>query len=247
MAITWTESLSAYRYPVTLGSFEDAHRYRGWFNFNLALGDRANTLEFESHFRRHASEAIEPWLEVVFWKLYSQPARRNTLARRVACHFQDTGLSPRFLWDACSRYIENPTKENFELLRRCFGFRSKAIAIAATFPAFLNPASYPMVDTRIAKWVRRCLPFHNAADSSGPQLIRPHFLEGSQTVLTMNDFDFAKSWIHWSRHTAQKLSNSTSIAWRARDVEMAVFWAWGGRNDPHPKLQLNPLPSSKSR
>jgi hypothetical protein len=241
MPTIWIEALLAYRYPAILSNFENARKYPGWFNFDLTIGDRTNTIEFEDHFRRHAPEAIEPWLEVVFWKLFSQPTRRNTTTRRVALHFQTYEISPKSLWHACNNYIENPTRKNFESFRILFGFVSKAIAIVATFPAFVIPNSYPMVDTRIAKWVGDCMPLHNAADPIGPQLTRPRFLDVPQTVLMMDDFGFMETWTHWCRHTAHKLSKYTSIAWRARDVEMAVFHSWGERNDPHPKLILNPL------
>ncbi len=205
------------------------------------MGDRANTVEFQAHFRKHASEAIEPWLEVVFWKLFSQPGRRNRITQRVASHFKANGTSPKELLHACSRYVENPSRDNFESFRKLFGFKTPVIAVAATFPAFLEPDSFPMVDTRIAKWVGSCLSLHNAKDSTGPQLIRPPFLDSTRTVLTMDDFEFVESWIRWCKYTAQKLTKCTSFVWRARDVEMAVFTAWGGRKDPHPKFHLNPL------
>jgi hypothetical protein len=84
---------------------------------------------------------------------------------------------------------------------------------------------------------------HNRADPTGVLLVRPRFLNNRNTVLKMNDFDFMTSWVQWCRHTAQKLTQrEDGFRWRARDVEMAVFWAWGDRNAKrHPAIDLPPL------
>jgi len=210
MPDTWTKSLLAYRYPVDLRKFEDAGKYPGWFTFNSQVDDRESTMEFKAHFRRHASEAIEPWLEVVYWKIYSQPTpRRDNATGRMAAHFRDHAITPQSLWDACNRYIANPTRRHFESIRTLLGLASKSIAVAATFPAFLRPDLFPMVDTRVAKWVGHSMGVHNDADPSGPQLTRPHFVDSKQSVLTMNDFPFVESWVRWCRHTARKLTAPT--------------------------------------
>ena len=239
---TWTQSLFAYRYPFDLRRFEDATKYPGWFTSTSRTGDRTGTIEFETRFRKYAGEAIEPWLEVVYWKTYSQPPTRGEkYTRRVASYLQAENISPQTLWRSCTRYVMNPTRQNFEGFRRHLGFTSRAIAVAHTFPAFMSPEQVPMVDTRIAKWVGHSMDLHNAADPSGPQLGRPRYLDTTQTVLTLSDFEFVETWIQWCRRTAHKLSTRTSLEWRARDVEMAVFHAWGGRHDQHPQIDLPPL------
>jgi hypothetical protein len=253
MPNTWQEALLSYRYPVDLRSFSDAHQFPGWFYFDLGNGDRSQTIEFELHFRKHAQKALEPWLEVVYWKLYSQLACRDRITRQVSSHFrQGEGNLAKSLWQACNKYIcnkykEPPKRANFDSFRRLFGFSSQGIAVVATFPAFINPASCPMVDTRIAKWVGNCMTAHNEADRIGPQLIRPPFCDSNRTVLTMADYEFMQHWNRWCVYTAQKLTKLTPINWRARDVEMAVFYAWGtrrGRRCNHdPMVHLNPLPN----
>lgn len=244
MPHTWTETLLTYRYPVDLREFDDAKKYPGWFTFNSPVGDHQSTMEFEAHFREHAAEAIEPWLEVVYWKMYSQPATRgNKLVRRIAIHFEDNAITPQSLWAACRRYVADPTRQHFNSIRRLLGLKSGAIAVAATFPAFLKPDLFPMVDTRVAKWVGHCMLLHNAEDPSGPRLIRPPFVDSRRTVLTMTDFPFVGHWILWCRHTARKLTVYTSSEWRPRDIEMTIFTAWGGRHDQHPKFDLTPLPA----
>jgi len=239
---TWEKSLFGYQYPFDLGRFDDAKLYPTGFKFNSLVGDRKSTMEFETHFRSNAPKAIEPWLEVVYWKMYSQPPIRGLkLIRRLADHFRNNSVKPQALWDVCNRYVEHPTKQHFESIRTNFGLTSGSIAVAATFPAFMRPDLYPMIDTRIAKWVGHFMMRQNLSNPSGVQLTRPHFVDSKQTVLVMNDFPFLQNWIQWCRYTAQKLTACTSFEWRARDVEMAVFNAWGGRFDKHPKDKLNPL------
>jgi hypothetical protein len=248
MSDTWTESLFAYRYPFDLRRFEDAEQYRGWFNFTSRTGDRTSTMEFEDRFRSYAAQELEPWLEVVYWKLFSQPPTRGEkTTSQVASHLQRENISPQALWHSCTRYVKNPTRQNFEAFRKLLGFRSPVIAVAFTFPAFMSPDQYPMIDTRIAKWVGHSMISQNSADPAGPQLVRPPYLDTNRTVLTMSDFEFAEKWIQWCRHAAKKLSSYTSLEWRARDVEMAVFHAWGGPHDRHPKIRLPPLKSAGKR
>jgi hypothetical protein len=244
MPNSWKEALFGYRYPFDLSKYVDSGNYPGWFTFSSDSGERAGTMEFEAHFRSHAPEFIEPWLEVVFWKIYSQPTGRgDKLTRRAAKFLAHNSISATSLWEACNCYIEKPTKINFNEFRRLLGLSSQAIAVAATFASFARPDLFPMIDTRIAKWVGKCFHLHNAADPFGPQLIRPLFDPDKQSVITMEDFPFLASWICWCRYTAKKLSDRTSLVWRARDVEMAVFHAWGGRHDPHPRLTLKPIVS----
>jgi hypothetical protein len=85
---------------------------------------------------------------------------------------------------------------------------------------------------------------HNQADPSIVPLVRPKFLGSSATVLKLNDFDFMTAWVLWCRQTAEKLTRRDGdFLWRARDVEMAVFWAWGDKNAKrHPAIDLPPLP-----
>ena len=83
MSITWEKALSEYRYPVVLNTYANANDYVGWFTHDLLNGDQAETTGFERHFRKYAEQGIESWLEVVFWKLFSQPARRNSATKRI--------------------------------------------------------------------------------------------------------------------------------------------------------------------
>jgi hypothetical protein len=236
---TWMHALSAYRYPVHLNGYTNAHQHQGWFNYNLPVGDRSETIEFERRFQAHGANHIEAWLEVVFWKLFSQPQYRQKTTLRVEEHFQSNNIEANDLWGALNNYVQNRTQNSFEEFQQLFGFVAPVIAIATTFPAFKDPEGHPMADTRIANWVGACMAEHNAADPEGPQLSGFPFLDGTYTTLRMRDFDSMQDWRKWCVHTSRKLSGRTTLQWRARDVEMAVFYAWGGRNGPH--FHLNPL------
>ncbi len=242
MPKTWENALRAYWYPVNLNAFADARCYPGWSNYNLETGDRRATVQFEDRFRTHAPKAIESWYEVVFWKMFSQRGRSDAKTRDVIGKLQRRAISARTLWQACSEYVKRPSRSAFESFRKLFGFETSAIAVVATFPAFLDPEHFPMVDTRTARWVRDSFEKHNAVDPSGPQLVLPRFPGNGRSVLTMDDWAFVEAWTAWCGHTAGKLQGSSRVEWRARDVEMAVFQAWGERGKPHPVRPLNPLP-----
>ncbi len=154
------------------------------------------------------------------------------------------------LWDRCNEYVHSNDSEartNFEKVHQLFGLKTDRIAVVATFPAFMDPHRFPMVDTRIAKWVGEAMDEHNRSDPHGVQLVRPRFLDTASTTLAMSDFDFMLTWMTWCRYNAEKLTRlGSGFRWRARDVEMAVFYAWGEKKErQHPKLKLPPVPSSR--
>lgn len=242
MSRMWQKALNTYNYSVTLEDYVNASEYPGYFTFPTRINNHSSTVSFENHFRKGAPTDIEFWLEVIFWKMYSQSGRRDNRTNKVASHFKSAGISPKQLLNACSNYISNDTTSNLRTIIELLGFNSRVIAIAATFPAFLRPDLFPMVDTRIAKWVGANMQAHNNASQSGPQLVRPRYLDTQATVLTLADFEFVDSWTHWCRHKANQLTGCTSIKWRPRDVEMAVFNASGDRGKKHPVIQLEVLP-----
>jgi hypothetical protein len=244
----WTDTLESYRYPVDLREYQFRDDHNGWFQRKLAAGDRQETVEFEGYFRRHAPCALEPWFEVVFWKLANQYRFRNRTTQRIVQHLTEK-TTPGELWHKCSEYVHcasvSEANARFTEFSILFGLKTDSIATIATFPAFLDPARYPMVDNRVAKWVGAAMHEHNRIDPTGAQLVRPKILDRpNQTALKMDDFEFMASWVQWCRHTAKKLTRLTiSFQWRARDVEMAVFRAWGEKNaKERPVVHLPPLP-----
>ena len=135
-----------------------------------------------------------------------------------------TEITPSLLWDSCWEYIENPGLESFRSFRDLL-FKLDVVATAATFPAFLKPDAFPMVDRQIARWSRENGADHDYENWEGPTLKTHPDLVKPNHFLTDRDWLFVQSWIEWCRFTANRLSDLTGCHWRARDVEMAVFTA----------------------
>jgi hypothetical protein len=242
----WRKALASYDYQVDFSGFPHDPGCEG--PPKTKFSSRADTVDFESYFRRTGTAQLCPWFEVIYWKMFSQGKYRRMLQvnERMA-YWNDRSVPPGNLWKACKAYTDEPCKGTFRGFLKLFGFTIEPLAIAATFPAFVNPDDFPMVDTRVAKWVIEFGAEHNAADPAGAQLRQPEaFARGSTTVLTMLDFDFMLAWTEWCHYTAGKLSklSQPSVKWRARDVEMAVFRAWGNRH-PVDSIRLEPLPAFK--
>ena len=228
-AETWKRALDEYRYPVDLSKFVDARQTHRWFYWDLDIGNRHQTIEFETRFRENAPYHLEAWAEVVFWKLYTTRApARDDQARRLL----DSLAPPGELWEACTNYITNPNKEAFSVFRNKL-FRHPVVATAATFPTFIRPELFPMVDRQVTNWARSNGFRHRYAEVGGPNLVSVPALGPS--VLQELHWAFIESWMAWCQFTARILSQRTGWAWRARDVEMAVFTA------QRSGLQLEPL------
>ena len=217
-AETWKRALDEYRYPVDLTQFTGAREYQNWFNLENRTGDRLQTMRFEARFREQARHHLTAWGEVVFWKLYTMGLVRNGTTQRVL----DSGVPPDELWSACTDYIENGSKESFRTFRSKL-FDSGVVATAATFPAFICPERFPMVDRQITRWASKNSHLHRYSGVGGPDIECIPALK--QGVLMDSHWQFIQSWIAWCRFTTRELSHRTALAWRARDVEMAVFTA----------------------
>ena len=221
MPHTWKQARDAYCYPVNLKKFTDAAEYPDWFKENIKPGDRRQTMDFEAKFREHGQDNLKAWGEVAFWKNYKRRAaanritKKNVLARRI---------SAIDLWSKCNDYIENPCLESFRAFRELL-FKTPVVATAATFPAFVCPEKFPMVDKLITRWALE----HGAEHGypGGPALTCVPDLSSGE-VLQESHWPFVESWIRWCQCTAReldKLEILTGETWRARDVEMAVFAA----------------------
>ena len=217
-AETWKTALDKYRYPFDLTDFTGTREHQNWFNLENQAGNRLQTMGFEARFREHAGHHLEVWGEVVFWKLYSMGLVRNGTAQKVL----DLGVPPDELWSACTDYIDNGSKESFRAFRSKL-FATSVVATAATFPAFICPERFPMVDKQITRWASKNGHLHRYSGVGGPDLECVPALK--QGVLMEIHWQFIQSWIAWCRFTARELGQRTGFAWRARDVEMAVFTA----------------------
>lgn len=240
MPQSWINALNQYNYPVKLADYRYASSFQTFFKRGIR-GDRNSTIAFEAYFRSNIQK-IEAWCEVVFWKLYSQRGRRDTNTKKCWDFWGCKNITAKDLYNAANNFIINNNRGSFNEYRKLWPFyKSSGIAILTTPISFLKPDCFPMIDMRIAKWVDSQLNIHNKSDPNGPQLIKSQCGQTKSTVLKMADFDFYLRWIHWTRHTANKLSQQTGMKWRARDVEMAVFTAWGDKRCYHPWLPLNPI------
>lgn len=241
MPETWENALQAYSYSVDLSEFKDADKYPGWFQHtdSPVTGDPEATKKFEDRFRELAPHHLEVWYEVVFWKNYSQGMARDKVTRSAIKHtgtvYDRIGVevTSELLWSLCSHYATSRQSEVFSLLRGML-FDS-GIATAATFPAFLDPDKFPMVDIWIARWSKANGAQHSYAKHGGPSLVTYSDLGDSR--LEDKDWNFVESWIDWCRYTKDILSERTERQWRARDVEMAVFTAQRSEG----RITLNPL------
>jgi len=213
------KALKSYFYPVRLHDYERSDLFPNHFNNEIA-GDRISTIGFENRFRENAQESVEVYLEVVFWKLYSQKRIRQGGTSRIVDYVLGNSIEPKRLYKAIRRFVEVPQKQNLQNIRDSLGIRTNVLAIALTFPAFLAPEKYPMVDNNVARWVNA----HHAEHNRHRQArLTPFYL--GYTSLRDNDFSNYIDWVHWCNEMAQILSERTGVIWRPRDVEMAVFTA----------------------
>ena len=181
-----------------------------------AVGDQSHTMEFEEWFREFGPYHLEAWYEVVFWKMYSQDGAASHRSQTVIDNIKASGVSAGELWDLCHDYVQNSTPENFSRFR-CKLVKTDRVATAATFPAFMCPEQFPMVDTRIAAWSQSNGTMHRLL--SAPR--------GAEKGVFERHWDFVKAWIKWCRLKAAVLTQRISAHWRARDVEMTVFTVQG--------------------
>ena len=173
--------------------------------------NRKETLDFQKRFSSKAGDDLCAWYKVVRWK-----SPRS--ARKTIDHINDSGVTAGNLKALCQGYINNPRRETFRPFREKIA-KTGALATAATFPAFLCPDLFPMVDTQTTRWV-----------AQNPWTgIRPARI--GKGVLYERHWEYVWEWIEWCRRAASALGDGCT----PRDVEMAVFTAQ--RN----KLTLNRL------
>jgi len=240
MPQTWIQALNQYKYSVNLKDYKYANDCQGFFKLQIK-GDRESTMAFENYFRSNAQK-IEVWCEVVFWKLYSQKGRRDENTKKCWNFWTREKITGERLYNAAHNFIIQEDENSFNEYRKLWPFeKSRVIAVLATHISFLKPDCFPMVDTRVANWIDSQLDKFNKGDPNVPQLIKSQYGQTNATVLTMADFNFYLHWVRWTRYMANKLSQQTNIKWRSRDVEMAVFTAWGDKGCYHPQLLLHPI------
>lgn len=230
MPDTWTRALNDYSYPVSLPDYKRSREFPDYFTRRIP-GDRASTIDFEDYFRAGSEHSIKPWIEVAFWKLCGRKKRFEARVDSLADHLRDQGVTASELCCAVDLFAAKPIKTNLSVLRALLGIKAPVLALALTYPAFVCPDQFPMVDTNTARWVSENYENHNRSRET--QLTPFDIGRG---VVRDSHFDSYLNWVHWCRETAKTLTARTHMDWRARDVEMAVFTA------AREGLSLNRLP-----
>lgn len=216
-AANWVTALDAYQYRVSVPTYPGRDAV-------LRDGDRRATIALEDWFRDTRYGSLEPWITVAYWKLGSQGGRARHHTQRLERQLSDRGIGASQLSDLLTEVGKSPSREQFGAFRRALFPASPVVAVAWTFVAFLDPERFPMVDTRVAKWAIEHA--SQISTSSGP-ITPPRYGQTSATVLTMADYPFLEWWVGWCQAHAHRLTQATGRAWRARDVEMAVYSASG--------------------
>lgn len=230
MPITWVKALNAYLYHADLRKYGRASQFPEFFNREIA-GDRNSTVAFETLYQQTAQENMARFFEVVYWKLYSQPSRREKATNRIVDFVQNNVTKPEELWDTIQRFLDNPTIWNLNQIRNLLGIKTNVLAVPLTLCALADPHKFPMIDNQVADWVNSNASAHNDKRKNKLSVFKKKY-----TSIRDDDFSSYLDWIEWCREVAQILTKLTEREWRARDVEMAVFTAQ--RNG----MMLNVLP-----
>jgi hypothetical protein len=230
MPQSWITALNSYSYPVNLADYKRADEFPGFFTREIS-GDATSTIDFEDYFRANYDRMVEPYFEVVFWKLYSQPMVRQGTTKRIADFVSDERVEARELCCAVDLFVEKPSRANAAAMRALLGLKTAVLGTVLTLPAFADPARYPMIDRRTALWVDS-----NYGSQSKNRTTRLRAFNLGTGVVGDKHFDRYLSWVDWCRDTTKILTQKTGKELRARDVEMAVFTA------ARERLSLNPLP-----
>jgi hypothetical protein len=72
---SWRSASDEYSYRVDLHGYRFRTEHEGWFELAMISGGRDDTIAFEKRFRQNAPFALQPWFEVIFWKLGKGPER----------------------------------------------------------------------------------------------------------------------------------------------------------------------------
>jgi hypothetical protein len=230
MPQTWVKALNAYCYPVDLRKYGRASQFPGFFKIEI-VGERNSTVAFETLYQQTAQENMPRFFEVVYWKLYSQPNRREEATNRIVNFVQNKGIRSEELWNAIRRFLDNPAIPNLKQIRKLLGIKASVLAVPLTLCALADPQKFPMIDNQVAVWVNSNASTHNDKRKNKLSVFKKKY-----KVIKDDDFPSYLDWVEWCREVAQILTKLTEREWQTRDVEMAVFTAQRNR------MMLNALP-----
>jgi hypothetical protein len=237
MVISWSAALENYDYYADLAKFRDRNEYGSGFttpSFRAQINSN-NTRLFEDSFRNvieeHNFSKFSIIGEVCFWKIFTK-RDPHSLTKQILYRFKNQKIFNNF---CISLYglSENPTLENFNNFRKICG-QPHGFAVPITFLSFFKPDKYPMADSVIAHW------WCNNKASFGYESCHefsPYGMISGQDEDIENNWNVYLRWVDYCQKYASILTSKTQINWRARDVEMAIFYNCQKGLSPLSKLE----------
>ena len=201
-----------YDWTVDLSTFKDSIGYSGFFTSIITSN---NVAEFERKFYKSISEGIhyEVAGEVCYWKNYGTALSRNKITKKLLEHLEQEENWKRFA-DAIVRIVNNPTYENFIMLRNSCN-QVKGFATPITFLSFYNPLLYPMVDKHIADWWQKCRIIYGYNEYA---IVSQRKQDG--WIQTYSDNDSRQNWkayLAWKEFCidyAERVNEKLKLNWR---------------------------------
>jgi HEPN domain-containing protein len=212
MQRVWKEARDRFNWRVDLRKFKDAPKHPGFFDRVI---EPANVAQFEDTFRAALIPGgrVERAAEVVFWKNFGNHQGRERITRDLFVWIDGPMRLVKFM-EAVQQLAVAPIWESFQKLISSCG-QTSGFATPLTFLSFYNPQRFPMVDRKIGQWWSQRFP-------NEPQFA----WNPAHTVISpgKKSWEAYLAWTEFCRRLASELSETGDMAWRARDVEMAV-WA----------------------
>jgi len=121
---------------------------------------------------------------------------------------------------ALNNLAKNSTLEQFQQFRLTCG-QPNGFAIPITFLSFYDPEKYPMADAIIADWWRKNKSRFGYGNSPN---FTPQGMISGRTENIKNNWSAYLKWTNFCRKYANIISIKSQKKWRARDIEMAIFF-----------------------
>ena len=243
MGRDWESCLKNYDYYADLSkyAYKEDCKCPGYFESKI-YGEI--TSEFQDKFRKTIDlKSLNSYPvvgEVAFWKLYRFESIeiRDKQTKEILEYLSNQSKFLKFI-DSLMNLVKEPDYLNFNNFRNSFN-QPTGFPVPITFLSFYAPDLYPMVDKKIAKW------WNNNKSRFGYQEY-PGFIlskkkdtygrikEGSIDGREKENWDIYIIWTKFCRSYASKLTRLTKHNWTARNVEMAIFYAY------EKKIELNPV------
>jgi len=217
--------LDKYDYNADLTKFREKNDYTGG-GFTTpsfqAQVSHTNIKLFEDLFRKVIVERnfskVSIIGEVCFWKTYTKKDP-HSLTKRMLDRFKYEKNFNNFCINLYN-LAENPTQENFNNFRITCG-QPHGFAVPITFLSFFRPDKYPMADSVIAHWWCNNKERFGSASSHD---FCPYGMISGQDEDIEHNWNVYHQWMNFCQKYASILTAKTQLIWRARDVEMAVFY-----------------------